>query len=212
MQSLIYVIDDDDAVRDSLCMLLNSIGYSTLNFAQPLEFLDYLNRERKLNQERKTFKCQSPRCALLDIRMPGMNGMELFRKISQEADFYLPCIIITGHGDIPMAVEALKSGVFDFLPKPFREQELLNTLEKALEEYSAQNQKIESRLKLEAEFNTLTQREKEVALELINGEHNKAIAAKLAISPRTVEIHRARVLEKMAVSSVALLVKKLAPL
>ena len=191
----VHIVDDDDAVRDSLLELLNSVGIDAIGFESATTFLSELNPDMA-------------GCLILDIRMPGMSGLELQKKL-QEMDSTLPIIFITGHADVPMAIEAMKHGAVEFIQKPFREQELLDsinaTLNKAKQSYE---NNIEKKDILER-LNSLTERENE-ALELLSEGHpNKVIASKMGISQRTVENHRANLLEKMQVKSTAALIKVL---
>mgnify|MGYP005816785891 CR=1 FL=1 len=193
MTRTVFVVDDDDGVRSSLGILLDAAGYSAVPFASATEFLAAYDPERQ-------------GCLLLDMRMPGMTGMELLQELAHRGAF-LPVIFITGHGDVPMAVEAMKSGAFDFLQKPFSPQDLLERIERALVADTEARQELSKIGDLRRRHATLTPREKEVMALIVAGHANKVIAQDLGLSERTVEIHRARVMEKMATRSVAHLVR-----
>ncbi len=189
----VFVVDDDDGVRTSLSILLDSAGYRAIPFASATEFL-------------AQYDLASPGCLLLDMRMPGMSGMELLQELSRRGAF-LPVIFITGHGDVPLAVEAMKAGAFDFLQKPFSPRDLLERITRALAADVEARHALSLTDELRRRHSTLTPREKEVMALIIAGNANKVIAMDLGLSERTVEIHRARVMEKMATRSVAHLVK-----
>lgn len=190
---LICIIDDDEAIRESLRLLL---------YASDFESHCYPSADAFLAEEVQ----RDYDCMLLDIRMPGTDGLELFREL-RNRQVPWPIIFITGHGDIPLAVSAIKQGAFDFLTKPFREGELLDKLGAAIEHY--RNTKVEriQRQELQTRFNSCTPREQDVLKLLADGLPNKGVAEALGISPRTVEIHRAHVMEKMAADSLPALVK-----
>ncbi|GAB3382345.1 response regulator FixJ [Spongiibacter taiwanensis] len=192
-EATVYLIEDDDAVRDSLQLVLESVGYKVDAHSRADSFLE-------------RFSPALAGCIVLDIRMPGMNGMELQRQLNNRNSI-LPIIFVTGHGDVPMAVEAMQRGAVDFVQKPYREEELLNKIQQAIaadvEARAALMEKQQIRQKLEE----LTPRERQVMELMIEGKANKVIAYDLDISQRTVEIHRARVMEKMAVRSLAHLVR-----
>jgi FixJ family two-component response regulator len=189
----VFVVDDDDGVRSSLGILLESAGYHPATFGSAAEFLEQHDPAR-------------PGCLLLDMRMPGMNGMELLQTLSERGAF-LPVIFITGHGDVPMAVEAMKNGAFDFLQKPFGQHDLLERVGRALKADEEARAALLLTEELRRRHDTLTPREKEVMGLVVAGNANKVIAMDLGLSERTVEIHRARVMEKMATRSVAHLVR-----
>lgn len=189
----VFVVDDDDGVRTSLGILLDSAGYRAVPFASALDFLAQYDPAR-------------PGCVLLDMRMPGMTGMELLQELARRGGF-LPVIFITGHGDVPMAVEAMKAGAFDFLQKPFSPKDLLERIRRALEADTEARNVLSLTEELRQRHATLTPREKEVMGLIVAGHANKVIAMDLGLSERTVEIHRARVMEKMATRSVAHLVR-----
>jgi FixJ family two-component response regulator len=189
---LVYLVDDDDAVRDSLGLLLRSIGLDCELHASGLDFLDHYDPKRHS-------------CLVADIRMPGLSGLELQQRLN-ELKSEIPIIFITGHGDVPMAVNAMKAGAADFIQKPFRDQDLIDRIHKALEtdrqrrSARAEEDTIRERLAL------LTPRETEVMQRVVRGQANKVIAMDLGVSQRTVELHRARVMRKLKMRSLAELV------
>jgi FixJ family two-component response regulator len=189
----VFIVDDDEAVRGSLKLLLKTIGVPAQAYASAQEFLD-------------TFDAQRPGCLVLDIRMPGMSGLELQEALNARGAL-LPIIFITGHGDVPMAVEAMQRGALDFLQKPFRDQDLLDRIHKALERDRAGRELLGNRATIRARIAELTPREREVLALVTEGKANKVIAGDLGVSQRTVEIHRAHVMEKMGANSLAHLVR-----
>ncbi len=190
---LICIVDDDNSVRDSLRELLESSGYAVEDYNSAIRFLasDAVQR------------CQ---CLIADVRMPEMDGMALQRELSRRGH-KLPIIVVTGHGDVPLAVRALKAGAADFLEKPFNDEALLASIHSAIEIAESAPKTGADAAVIAERMNTLTEREREVLDLLVLGHANKVIAQKLAISFRTVEIHRARVLSKMEARSVAELVR-----
>ncbi len=189
----VFLVDDDEAVRDSLGLLMKSVSLPSRSFASAVEFL-------------ADYDPDCPGCLVLDIRMPGMSGMELQQKLI-EMRAILPIIFITGHGDIPMAVEAMQRGAIDFIPKPFRDHELLDRINKALEEDRTNRDALLEREEVEKRIEKLTPREKQVLELVVQGKANKVIAGDLEVSQRTIEIHRSRVMEKMQARSLAQLVR-----
>ncbi len=189
----VFLVDDDEAVRDALALLMKSVALTSRSFASADEFL-------------AEYDPDCPGCLVLDIRMPGMSGMELQQKLI-EMRAILPIIFISGHGDIPMAVEALQRGAVDFIPKPFRDHELLSRINKALEDDRKNRDTLVERKEVEKRINKLTAREEQVLKLVVQGKANKVIAGDLEVSQRTVEIHRARVMEKMKARSLAQLVR-----
>jgi len=189
----VYVVDDDDGMRRALSLLLNTVGYKTTAFASPKEFLE-------------KFKPDTAGCLVLDIRMPGMSGLELQQHLNRTGAM-LPVIFITGHGDVPMAVQAMKEGAFEFVQKPFRDQDLLDRINHALAQDKVNRSTLARRADVLHRFEALTPREKQVMALVVDGAANKVIAIDLDLSERTVEIHRAKVMEKMGARSVAHLVK-----
>lgn len=193
---LVCIVDDDEAIRESLRLLLYSSGLGSQGYSSADAFL--------ADDARREFDCM-----LLDIRMPGTDGLELFRELQRERVAY-PVIFITGHGDIPLAVSAIKQGAWDFLTKPFRSGELLEKVGGAIEHYRATRKNLLAQQRLLARYNACTPRERDVMRLLADGLPNKGIAEALGISPRTVEIHRAHVMEKMAADSLPALVRMVA--
>jgi len=191
---IIFVVDDDAAVRHSTEMLIRSMGLRAESFSSAAEFLE-------------DFDPQQPGCVILDIRMPGMSGLELQGHL-RERDAAIPVIFVTGHGDVPMAVKAMKAGAVDFIQKPFRDQELIDRVHAALDQDKEQRRQDADRAKIEARIEALTTRETEVMGLVVDGKPNKEIAFDLGLSPRTVEIHRARVMNKMKAASLPDLVRK----
>jgi two-component system response regulator FixJ len=191
--STVFVVDDDEAVRNSLRFLLKSVGLATQTLASAREFLD-------------SYKPQQPGCLVLDVRMPGMSGLELQQQLNLRGAV-IPVIFITGHGDVPMAVEAMQQGAFDFLQKPFRDQDLIDRIQRALERDSRNRTTLAQHTKIRERLDSLTEREREVLTLITRGMPNKVMAAELGVSQRTVEIHRARIMEKSGAASLAQLVR-----
>ena len=190
---LIYVIDDDEAVRDSMGMLLESADLPYRCFASADSFFAEHDGSQR-------------GCLVLDIRMPGMNGIELQQKLAQ-MDSSLPIIFITGHGDVPMAVEAMRRGALDFLRKPVNEENFLERITYALDQESGHwHQKLD-RDQAQQRIESLTEREHEVFLLVAEGLANKVVASDLGISERTVEVHRAQVMKKLDARTLAQLVR-----
>ena len=189
----VFVIDDDASVRKSLSRLLRSLGFEVEAFASSELFL-----------ERAPY--DGVGCIILDIRMPGLDGMALQEQLSK-ADYSMPIIFITGHGDIPMSVRAMKKGAVDFLPKPFDDDDLLQAVRRGIEkDVQARAERAEIELVLER-LKLLTPREQEILRYVISGLLNKQIGFKLGIAEKTIKIHRGRIMEKLHVSSVADLVR-----
>jgi FixJ family two-component response regulator len=189
---LVCVVDDDAAARSSLRLLLKSLGLAAAAYDSAASFLE-------------SYDPQQPGCLLLDIRMAGMNGLELQQALNQRGCI-APVIFITGHADVPMAVEAMQQGAFDFLQKPFRDQELLDRVQRAIAKDHAIREQLRGNETIRQRLESLTPREHDVLGLVASGAPNKIIAHKLGISQRTVEIHRARVMEKMNAESLAHLV------
>ena len=190
---VVYIVDDDNSMREALTLLLKTVGYTTAPFARPGDFL----AKHDQNQ---------PGCVVLDVRMPEMSGLEVQQQLNRSGSL-LPVILITGHGDIPMAVQAMKDGAFDFLQKPFRDQDLIDRINAALKQDAENRKMVERHADLHRRAESLTPREREVMAAVVDGKANKVIAIDLGLSERTVEIHRANVMEKMGARSVAHLVK-----
>lgn len=192
-EATIFVVDDDPGVRQSLEMLIRAIGQSVETYASAGEFLDAYTSER-------------PGCLVLDLRMPGMSGLELQEELGSRGS-NLPVIFITAHGDVPTAVDAVKGGAIDFIQKPFRDQDLIEKIELALEQNERALEETAERGDVQARVASLTSRERQVMDIVVDGRTNKAMATELGLSERTVEIHRARVMSKMGAESLADLVK-----
>lgn len=191
--SIVSIIDDDEAVRDSLEILLTSVGIQSKTYESAQNFL-------------KQYDPNQPGCLVVDIRMPGMSGLDLQQQLQKMRSPH-PLIFVTGHGDVPMAVQAMQDGAFDFIQKPFRDQDLLDRINEALEsdlknrDQRLQEQSIRNRLE------SLTPREREIIELVAEGKANKVIAAELNLSQRTVELHRAHAMDKMGAKSVAEVVR-----
>ncbi len=189
----VYVVDDDEAVRDSLSILLESCGYRVRSFGLARDFFDAAS-------------ALPMGCLIVDIRMPEMDGLELQRKLNEHS-LYFPMIVITGHGDVPLAVRAMKGGALDFIEKPFASQAILQSVQAALARIDAADERDPAGIAAAAKLDLLSSREREVLEGLLAGLPNKSIAYDLAISPRTVEIHRARVMDKMGARSLSELIR-----
>lgn len=189
----VYIVDDDDAVRDSMSMLLESVDLPHQCFATADAFLDSDDGTRT-------------GCLVLDIRMPGINGLEL-QEILTEKDSLLPIIFITGHGDIPMAVEAMRRGALDFMRKPIREQDLLDRIQQALDYEAGKRHHLLDQQQILQKLESLTSREREVFELIAEGHANKVVGFELGISERTVEVHRARVMSKLEAKTLAQVVR-----
>lgn len=194
----VFVVDDDHAARSSLRLLLKSMGLTTLAYESAPEYL-------------QAHDGSEPGCMLLDVRMPGMSGLELQDELRSRGKT-IPVIFITGHGDVAMAVQAMQRGAFDFLPKPFRDQELLDRVQRALAWDQANHAQVKLLGAAQQRLASLTPREREVLELVVGGMPNKVMAYRLGISQRTVEIHRARVMEKMCARSLAQLVRMMVDL
>jgi FixJ family two-component response regulator len=189
----VLVVDDDPGVRNAMRSLLKSVGLNSLLFGSAQEFL-------------AAYQPSQQGCLVLDIRMPGMSGLELQQQLNMRGAV-IPVIFMSGHGDIPMAVEAMQHGAFDFLQKPFRDQDLLDRIQRAIVRDGELRKSLGEHERIRSHLESLTPREREVLDLMTQGLQNKSIAQKLAVSPRTIEIHRARVMEKMNAHSVAELVR-----
>ncbi|HEY0519298.1 MAG TPA: response regulator [Ilumatobacteraceae bacterium] len=188
----VVVIDDDPDVRDALNGLLRSVGLAVSAYDRVSEFL-------------KSGRPDGPTCLVLDVRLPGKSGLDFQRELS-DAGLRLPIIFITGHGDIPMSVGAIKGGAIEFLTKPFRDQDLLDAIQSGLEQDRVQRAKDRGVADLRGRFDSLTQREREVMALVVTGRANKAIASDIGVSEITVKVHRGNVMRKMAAASLADLV------
>jgi len=191
--AVVCVIDDDEAVRDSLRFLLNTAGLVAQTYESATSFLNHLPRVKA-------------GCIVTDVRMPGLSGLDLLRRL-KELHSAVPVIVITGHGDVPLAVEAMKSGAADFLEKPFDDEALLAAVNVALRDQGASAKRDADRVGVMDRLATLTARERQVLEGLVAGHPNKTIAFDHGISPRTVEIYRANVMSKMQAASLSDLVR-----
>ncbi len=189
----VFIVDDDAAIRFAMQALLDSVNLPHEIFESADKFLEKITEQR-------------PGCLVLDIRMPGLGGLELQEELIRRGDT-LPIIFITGHGDVPMAVEAMQKGAVDFIQKPFRDQELLDRIREALTTDEERRRKQQQTEQVARRLERLTNREREVFDLVVTGKPNKVIAYELGVSQRTVEIHRARVMEKMQARSLAELVR-----
>jgi two-component system response regulator FixJ len=190
---IVMVVDDDAGVRNAMRTLLKSVGIQSTLYPSAQEFLG-------------AYQPTQPGCLVLDIRMPGMSGLELQQELNLRGAV-IPVIFMSGHGDIPMAVEAMQHGAFDFLQKPFRDQDLLDRIQRAIVKDAEMRKSLGEHTRIQAHLESLTPREREVLDLMTQGKQNKAIAQVLDVSPRTIEIHRARVMEKMGAHSIAELVR-----
>jgi two-component system, LuxR family, response regulator FixJ len=189
----VHIVDDEESIRDSIALLLRSAGVRSRQYQDPHEFL-------------ATYRPDGPGCLVLDVRMPRMTGLELQQELNRRG-WTLPVIFVTGHGDVPMAVEAMREGAIDFLQKPFSDDALIHRVGKALEQDERARSQAVDRNTLTARLESLTPREREVAGRIADGQANKVIAIELQLSERTVELHRARVMQKMKIRGVAQLVQ-----
>jgi len=185
---VVFIIDDDASVREGLVDLFQSIGMAALSFGSTQEFLE-------------SSRPDSPGCIVLDVRLPGQSGLEFQRQIAH-ADILLPIIFISGHGDIPMSVQAMKSGAIEFLTKPLHEQQLLDAVQAGLERDRSRRLEAQTVAELRSRYESLTPREREVFALVITGRPNKQIAASLELSEMTVKVHRSQLTRKMHAKSV----------
>jgi two-component system response regulator FixJ len=186
----VFIVEDDQAVADALTCLFNSIKLPVEHFSDAYQFLEHFNPKRK-------------GCLLLDVRMPGMSGLDLQERLKQQYHNYLPIIFLTGHGDIAMAVRAMKAGAFDFIVKPFNNHVLLEQVQRAIALKPQLDQVHNTKTKLA----TLTPREQQILSLIVNGRVNKQIANELSIAVSTVELHRSNIMKKMQAKSIAELIK-----
>jgi len=192
-QPIIIVIDDDDLVREAVCDLFRSIGLPTKPFASVPQFL-----ESKLPE--------GPSCLVLDVRLPGLSGLD-FQSELNKSNIQIPIVFMSGHGDIPMSVRAMKGGAVDFLSKPFRDQDMLDAVQTAIEHDRKRRQGASGTLKLKSAFDSLTSREQEIMGFVAAGLMNKQIASEIGIGEVTVKFHRGNLMRKMGAKSVADLVR-----
>jgi len=190
---LVYVVDDDASVREALDSLVRSIRLNVQTFGTTEEFLAFKRRD-------------VPGCIILDIRLPGLNGLDFHRELMKR-NIELPVIFITGHGDVPMSVRAIKAGAIEFLTKPFRHQDLIDAIHVGIERDQSRRRLAAIFSELQARFTLLTTRERQIMLEVVTGRPNKQIAAKLKLSEFTVKIHRGNVMHKMKARSLVELVR-----
>ena len=186
---LIHIVDDDEAMRKSLCWLIGSVGLETQSYSSADDFINNYQEKR-------------PGCLLLDIRMPGISGLDLQDSLNK-LNALIPVIFLTGHGDVPIAVRAFKGGAFDFLQKPCNDQILLDRINDAIELHQQRLLEKQEQKVVQSRIDSLTKREFEVAECVSHGLHNKEIAKKLGISPKTVEVYRHNALSKMQADSTA---------
>lgn len=190
---LVYIVDDDDGVRESLSALLQSVGIKTRAFATAEASMEAV-------------ESSLPACMLVDVRMPGMSGLE-FQRLLREKASGVPVIILTGHGDVAMAVRAMKEGAADFLEKPFNEQQLIELVRQCRQQSLAAGLQRTRREEARFRLSRLTDREHEVLRHLVKGEPSKRIATRLGLSPKTVDVHRSNIMRKTEASSIAELVR-----
>ena len=190
---LVFIVDDDEAVRDSLELLLESAGHAVQAFEAAPDALD-------------ACKVRPPACIVTDVRMPEMDGLE-FQESLTAAGIHVPVIVMTGHADVPLAVEAMKQGATDFIEKPFDDDLLIGAIRSALEVHGRAAERNQQTAAIQARFASLSERERQVLAALVAGKPNKVMAHDLGISPRTVEIYRANVMSKMQAGSLSELVR-----
>ena len=195
-EQTVFIVDDDDAVRDSIKELVESVGLQAEGYDSALAFLD-------------AFESQRPGCLVLDVRMAEMSGLVLQERLN-ELEASIPVILLTGHGDVPMAVQAMRSGAVDFIQKPYREQALLDSINAALARDAAARHLSSTVDDSERRLATLTDREREVLGQILSGLTSKEIARELAVSPRTVDAHRKNLLRKLGTGSVKELMLRMA--
>jgi FixJ family two-component response regulator len=189
---VVHVVDDEADIRDALALLMKSVGLRCALHASAIEFLAAMP--------------QGPGCIVADVRLPGMSGLDLLERLTR-AGCTMPVIVMTGHGDVPMAVRAMRAGAIDFIEKPFHDQALLDRVHEAIERSTLLQDDAGERERLLRRYEALTEREKQVMAQVVDGRPNKLIADALALSIRTVETHRAHIMEKMRAKSLSHLVR-----
>ena len=192
-QAIVYVIDDDESVREGVADLLRSVGHAVQVFRSGQEFLDSKRND-------------APGCLVLDVRLPGLSGLEFQRTLSK-SNIQLPIVFVSGHGDIPMSVRAIKSGAIEFLTKPVHEQELLDAVQAGIQRDRERRHQAKAFGELRERFDSLTPREREILGLVVSGRRNKQIAAQCGLSEMTVKVHRSQIMRKMAAGSVVDLVR-----
>ncbi|HZH46057.1 MAG TPA: response regulator [Roseococcus sp.] len=197
MSGIVHVVDDEEAVRRSLVMLLEAAGYAAQGYSGAVPLLAACGADGQ---------ALPPGCLVLDVRMPGMDGLTLMEELSKRG-VVVPVVVVTGHADVPLAVRAMRAGAIDFLEKPYTEERLLEAVEKALTADTQASQRRVETSKAVSQVATLSPREREVLQALVDGKANKVIAHDLGISPRTVEVHRANLMDKLSARSLPELVR-----
>lgn len=190
---IVFVVDDDLSVREALSSLIRSVGLRVETFASAQDFLRHQRPD-------------AAACLVLDVRMPGLSGLDLQRELAHAGE-RIPIIFITGHGDIPMSVRAMKAGAVEFLPKPFRDEDLLDAIREALERDQVARQQRAELAEIQDKYDTLTSREREVIVLIVKGMLNKQVAAELGITEITIKVHRRHILQKMRAKSLPALVR-----
>lgn len=193
LDPIVFVVDDDLSVREALSSLIRSVGLRVETFASAQDFLRHQRPD-------------ATACLVLDVRMPGLSGLDLQRELAHAGE-RIPIIFITGHGDIPMSVRAMKAGAVEFLPKPFRDEDLLDAIREALERDQVARQQRAELAEIQDKYDTLTSREREVIVLIVKGMLNKQVAAELGITEITIKVHRRRILQKMRAKSLPALVR-----
>lgn len=191
--TIVFVVDDDLSVREALSSLIRSVGLRVETFASAQDFLRHQRPD-------------ATACLVLDVRMPGLSGLDLQRELAHAGE-RIPIIFITGHGDIPMSVRAMKAGAVEFLPKPFRDEDLLDAIREALERDQVARQQRAELAEIQDKYDTLTSREREVIVLIVKGMLNKQVAAELGITEITIKVHRRHILQKMRAKSLPALVR-----